>query len=294
MQPLLHPKVTEQLETVLANPSSAYIFYGSSHIGKSATTGWLAQRFNCKGDETGKCANCRAIASGNYPDFVRVTPDGQSIGISQIHELQETMSLMRYYQAGRRVVVIEQADKLTIEAQNSLLKLLEEPPEKTTLILVTDQLMALLPTIRSRCQAVHFANPDLRSTQDFLSKHLGLPGNQVEELIQLSEGKLGLAISLSQDADALELRRRTAADCKASLDAKPFQRLLTAAKLSESPEQAVIFIESLTDELRHRLRQSDGHENRWSQALEAVERFERWRAANVGLKPALEGLLLEL
>lgn len=294
MQPLLHSKVAEQLPTIIAKPSSAYIFYGPSHIGKTTTGVWLAQRLNCKGDETGKCANCRAIAAGNYPDLIQVSPDGQSIGIDQIHQLQEILGLIRYYQAGRRLVLIERAGTLTTEAQNSLLKLLEEPPEATTLILITDQLTALLPTIRSRCQAVHFAKPLAAATSGYLSKHLGLPGNQVTELIQLSDGRPGLAISLSQDADALALRRQTSSDSQASLEARPFQRLLTAAKLSESPEQAAVFIESLTEELRRRLRESDGQESQWAHCLEAVERFERWRAANVSLKPALEGLLLEL
>jgi DNA polymerase-3 subunit delta' len=108
-------------------------------------------------DSCGVCKSCRKIESGNHADIIRIQPSGSFIKIAQIRALVHTLT-MRPYEAKIRVVVISDAQALNAAASNALLKILEEPPDRTMLVLIATQKSALLPTIVSRCQHVGF-NP---------------------------------------------------------------------------------------------------------------------------------------
>lgn len=118
----------------------------------------FARRLNCEapsGDSAcGECLSCRLVAGANHPDVRLIAPDGLSVKIDQVREVKREMSLKPRRDGGFRVIIIDGAEKMTMEAQNSLLKLLEEPPERAVLILVCMNLAGLLPTVRSRCQLV--------------------------------------------------------------------------------------------------------------------------------------------
>jgi hypothetical protein len=144
-------------------PKGAYIFAGGQKLGLQTAT-WLAQVWHCGGTDT-KCATCHLISQGNYPDLLFINPDGASIGIAQVKELIAQLTLSRYETAGRRVVIVGQASLMTREAQNSLLKTLEEPPVDTTIVLLAENANALLPTIQSRSQVIYFPPEDSKSNQ---------------------------------------------------------------------------------------------------------------------------------
>lgn len=133
---------------------------GAGSGGDLATAAALsfARRLNCEapsGDSAcGKCLSCRLVADANHPDVRLIAPDGLSVKIDQVRDVKREMSLKPRRDGGFRVIIIEGAEKMTTEAQNSLLKLLEEPPERAVLILVCTNLAGLLPTVRSRCQLV--------------------------------------------------------------------------------------------------------------------------------------------
>jgi DNA polymerase-3 subunit delta' len=114
----------------------------------------------------GVCNACRKIESGNHADIVRIQPSGSFIKIAQIRSLAHTLS-MRPYEAKTRVVVITAAQALNAAASNALLKILEEPPNRTMLVLIATQKSALLPTIVSRCQCIRF-NPISRENMAVL------------------------------------------------------------------------------------------------------------------------------
>ena len=105
----------------------------------------------------GICKPCRKIESGSHPDFIRIKPAGAFIKIEQIRALCQTLA-MKPYEAGMRVVVISDAQEMNSAAGNALLKVLEEPPAGTILILVANHTSGLLPTIVSRCRHIRF-NP---------------------------------------------------------------------------------------------------------------------------------------
>ncbi|MGD9240053.1 MAG: DNA polymerase III subunit delta' [Desulfobacterales bacterium] len=174
------------LTTLLKNRTlpHAFLFTGTEGVGKKAAAIALAMACNCqdenygleaedlskhdpgsstvKSDLTalgscGVCKSCRKIESGNHADIIRIQPSGSFIKIAQIRALAHTLA-MRPYEAKTRVVVISAAQALNAAASNALLKILEEPPSRTMLVLIATHKSALLPTIVSRCQLIGF-NP---------------------------------------------------------------------------------------------------------------------------------------
>ncbi len=135
--------------------SHAYMFSGPAGTGKRKLALALAKALFCiqkQDDGCGSCDECTKIESGNHPFFYSVKPDGQSIKIDQIRELQSRFS---YKSDERKAAVIEEADRMTVQAANSLLKFLEEPLSACVIILIAENGQAVLPTIRSRVQTIH-------------------------------------------------------------------------------------------------------------------------------------------
>ncbi|MFD2671562.1 DNA polymerase III subunit delta' [Marinicrinis sediminis] len=144
--------------------SHAYLFIGPSGTGKRQAAVSLAQAVFCLNqieDACGTCIECRKVAHGNHPRLFMLEPEGTAIKIDQIRKLQREFSLKTGDK--RKIYVIEQAEKMTVEAANSLLKFLEEPASMVTAVLITENGQAVLPTIRSRTQPVPFSPPSPQS-----------------------------------------------------------------------------------------------------------------------------------
>ncbi|AIQ61769.1 ATPase [Paenibacillus stellifer] len=143
----------------------AYLFTGPAGSGQMKTALTLAQAIFCtvlQDDACGECLECRKVEHGNHPDLTILSPDGSSIKIDQIRELQRVFSY-RAKGSHPKVYIIDEADKMTVQAANSLLKFLEEPPVPAVAILIASNSQSLLPTILSRTQRIPFAplSPDL-------------------------------------------------------------------------------------------------------------------------------------
>lgn len=137
----------------------AYLFVGQDGIGKKTTALSLAGAINCLNpldeDLCGNCLSCKKLKSGNHPDIELIEAEGSSIKINQIRELRNKVIYMSY-ESKFKVIIINEADLMTLESANSLLKVLEEPPKNTIFILVTSKPQQLPDTILSRCQKIHF------------------------------------------------------------------------------------------------------------------------------------------
>lgn len=138
----------------------AYLFEGMKGTGKREASMLLAKSRFCLEPLDGyvpceTCSNCKRINSGNHPDVHILEPDGLSIKKSQIQSLQEEFSKTGV-ESKRKLYVIVHADRMTVNAANSLLKFLEEPHAETTAVLITEQSQQMLPTILSRCQTISF------------------------------------------------------------------------------------------------------------------------------------------
>ncbi|MDI7247754.1 MAG: DNA polymerase III subunit [Bacillota bacterium] len=143
----------------------------------------FARRLNCESPDAdsacGTCLSCRLVADGNHPDVRIVSPDGLSVKIDQIREMKKEMSLKPRRDVGFRVTIIEGAEKMTVEAQNSFLKLLEEPPDRAVFVLVCQNPSGLLPTVRSRCQMVRVRPADDHDREG------GATGDEAHKLVEI-------------------------------------------------------------------------------------------------------------
>jgi len=219
----------------------AYLFAGPEGVGKGMAARLLAQAANCErddGDACGTCPPCRKIARGVHPDVLvvererdmaragRWEPKGgrtpsRDIVVDQVRELVDRRLSLRRFEGRHRFVLLDPADAMNPQAQNAILKTLEEPPPDTTLVLVSSSADGLLPTVRSRCLRLPFAPlPD-----DLLEERLVAAGRSPEAArlaVTMAGGSLGKALALDEEA----MKERRAAVLEAAElppdDARPW------------------------------------------------------------------------
>ncbi|MFD2170743.1 DNA polymerase III subunit delta' [Tumebacillus lipolyticus] len=154
----------------------AYLFLGPAGAGQEETAAYFAKAVLCESVGTkpcGSCDQCRRFDSGNHPDLLVVEPEGNAIKIAQVRDLQKAFS-RKAMQSASKVYLIHQADKMTVEAANSLLKFLEEPTSPVVAVLLAESKTMLLPTIISRCQVIQFPRRPVQVVQEQLQAE-GIP-----------------------------------------------------------------------------------------------------------------------
>lgn len=175
------------------------IFAGERGIGKHQFAMALAQAVNCEqpvgGDACGACLNCRKFAARDFTDVKTIVPDGQFIKIAQMREMSGEAQF-RPFEGRRRVFIIDEAERLREEAANSILKTLEEPPDTSLIILITEKPYALLQTIRSRCQMLNFAPLTYQELETFLKANYQRPIDETRMLARLARGSIGRALEI--------------------------------------------------------------------------------------------------
>ncbi|MGL5315506.1 MAG: ATP-binding protein [Peptostreptococcaceae bacterium] len=137
------------------------------------------------------------------PDFINIYPDGNSIKIAQIRKLQTDIIIKPHKKY--KIYIINQAEKMTVEAQNALLKTLEEPPEYAIMILITSNKEALLDTIKSRCEIIKFLPISLVDLSKYLVQN-GIEEQRTQLLATFSRGSIAKALELSESADFALMR----------------------------------------------------------------------------------------
>jgi DNA polymerase III delta' subunit len=151
----------------------------------------------------GACRACRLITSGSHTDLVVISPTGASdeIGIEPIRALAAGLALFSV-EGGRRIALIERADRMNEAAQNALLKTLEEPPSRTHVILAAAEDSRLMPTIRSRCAVIRLGLPDAKQASELLGERLGVDAPTAVRLLRMSSGRPGPLIDAEATGDA--------------------------------------------------------------------------------------------
>lgn len=177
------------------NISHGYMFLGISGIGKSLFAKEFAKAILCN-EQTGcnKCKSCIEFDGSNNPDFQIIEPEEKSIKIEQIR-LMNSKIYEKPVVSTKKVYIINNAESMTKEAQNCLLKTLEEPPEYAVIILIGTNENMFLNTIRSRCVKINFNKINDEDLKDILVKKYEY-NNITQNLLKLFSGSIGKAISL--------------------------------------------------------------------------------------------------
>jgi DNA polymerase III subunit delta' len=228
----------------------AILLHGPAGLGKAAFAWRLAQALICTqsgadANACGQCYSCRLFAAGTHPDLLSVRPleDSATIMVDQVREVRDFLSL-KPHTATHKLVLLMPAEAMNINAANALLKVLEEPPARAVLLLVTAQPLRLPATIRSRCTATAFRAPPLADTARWLQQQ-GAAGDLPTILQQtggaplraLEAARTSMAAEYEQlrkDAEALRLGRDEPLRCAvrwkdigAAVCLEWFQRYLT-------------------------------------------------------------------
>ena len=176
--------------------SNAYMFIGQDSIGKLLFAKEFAKAILCINEATpcNKCKSCIEFDTSNNPDFSILGPDGNSIKIEQIRELTKAV-YEKPIVSDRKVYIIDNSNLMTKEAQNSLLKTLEEPPEYVTIILISSNENLFLPTIKSRCTKIIFnklKNEELKQILKEKYNYINIP----EIVLRIASGSVKRAVEL--------------------------------------------------------------------------------------------------
>ena len=202
--------IKEMLSTSIENgtPSHSYLFVGVKGIGKKLCAYEFAKQILCQEEKQKKeqeiqqgcsCKSCIEFDSNNHPDFMCIQPDGNSIKIEQIRFLQKKIQ-EKPILSNKKVYIINDAETMTVEAQNCLLKTLEEPPEFATIILIGSNENAFLTTIKSRCMVLKFMPIEDEKIREYMQKNYGI-GELTSNHLSIFQGSIGKAIMLKDKQD---------------------------------------------------------------------------------------------
>jgi len=294
MKLLLHPSTKNALDIIMRNPAGAVIFDGSRGLGKAVAARQLTTRLNCPQGGDDNCQVCRQIEAGTFPGYIMVNRgEKTTISIERVRSLTSELTL-KPYTSGTRVVVIDEAHLLTPEAQNALLKLLEDSPDRHLIILIAEQLETLLLTVRSRCRLVHFTRPGEEVVTEFLVNSRGVASNIATQAAAAAGGVPGLAITLAAQPTELTLLLELNATAGRAQSHSTFERLLLAMRLITSGADLERFGEALHASTIARTIAGEVDPNTAAASLGALELFRKQLRAKIAPRVALERLMLEL
>ncbi len=185
----------------------AWLFTGPPGSGRSSAAVAFASALICSNDGCGTCVNCRAAKAGTHADVEIIRTEGLSIKIEEIRELLTRVGWAPAM-GGWRVVVMEDADRLTESAANALLKAIEEPGNRTVWLLCAPTLQDVLPTIRSRCRNLQLVTPSAKDVADVLINREGVSPAMADYAARASQGHIGRARYLASD-ETIRNRRNT-------------------------------------------------------------------------------------
>ncbi len=176
----------------------AWVFTGPPGSGRSSAAIAFAQALVCANKGCGTCNECRSAREGGHPDIEIIRTEGLSIKVEEVRELL-TRVAWAPSMGGWRVVVMEDADRLTESAANALLKAIEEPGTRTVWLLCAPTLHDVLPTIRSRCRHIQLHTPSVEAVTQVLINRDGISQQMAQFAARVSQGHIGRAKYLANN-----------------------------------------------------------------------------------------------
>ena len=198
-----HEQIKEHLQAAIRDrkPFHAYIFQGDVGVGKEAVATAFAAGLQCQGEgekPCKSCVSCHQAESGNQPDIIKVTHEKpNTISVGDIRIQVNGDIAVKPYSSPYKVYIINEAEKMSVEAQNAILKTLEEPPAYAVIMLLTDNVDSLLPTILSRCVVLNMKPVADSRIKAYLCDILKVPDYRAEVCAAFARGNVGKAKMLA-------------------------------------------------------------------------------------------------
>ncbi|MFM1757593.1 MAG: hypothetical protein RL193_170 [Actinomycetota bacterium] len=267
----------------------AWIFTGPPGSGRSSAAIAFAQALVCKNNGCGKCNECITAKSGAHPDIEILKSKGLSIKIDEVRELL-TRTAWAPSMGGWRVVVMEDADRLTESAANALLKAIEEPGLRTVWLLCAPTLHDILPTIRSRCRHIQLHTPSNEAVAKYLIERDQIAPKMADFAARVSQGHIGRARHLATN-ESVRNRRSAILSIPTQLNSVS-SAYAAAAKLVEiANTEADAISEALDEKEYEELSTALGKGS--GKALKELEKEQKSRATRI-TRDTLDGALLDL
>jgi DNA polymerase-3 subunit delta' len=262
-----HSRPIELLQRAIKKDKvvNSYLFLGNEGIGKKWVAIQFAKALNCldegaeRGDSCDHCLSCKKIDDHFHPDVLLLEPEGQTIKVDQVRQMQRDLAY-RPYEGKRRVCILTAADRMAPNMSNTLLKTLEEPPLHTVIILLANHPKFILPTILSRCQQIRFNPLPIPMVSKWLMERKGFNEKEAHLLASLSEGSPGKALEIQEEIrqiprkDLLKgwmgLKRPSFENLENWIESLPSQRenLLLILEVSKTLLRDLIMVKTLKDD----------------------------------------------
>ncbi len=192
--------------------SHAYILAGEAGMGRKSFANAFAMSLLCEkgGSEPCMvCHSCKQVLAGSHPDLIYVTHEKpNSIGVDDVREQINDTIMIRPYSSYYKIYIVDEAEKMTVQAQNALLKTIEEPPSYAVIILITTNQEAFLPTILSRCVQLKLKPLKDFTVKNYLTERLGVQERDADICAAFARGNLGKAIHLASSGEFKELYQK--------------------------------------------------------------------------------------
>lgn len=290
-----HEKQLEMIEKDIesGNFAHAYLLAGPNSVGKFTVAKKIAGILQCENDFCHKCMICLQVERGIHLDTIELTGK-DSIKIDEVRRIIERLNLTR--QARYKVLLIQGLERMTPDAANSFLKILEEPPQKTVFIMTTDNMRMLLKTIVSRVRVIKFGSV---SSVYLRTKLAELYPDSDEETIRqaslFSMGKTGKAVHLMENPDTLTEYLKVYHDVQNFLGYRNLtDRFSYVEGLFENDNKVEIFFDILTHVLRSKLLEGAEDYPQLINTLSKIEEAGILLRKNVNARLVLENLMLTI
>ena len=184
--------------------SHAYMIQGEKMSGKHMIADVFARALQCESDgirPCNQCRSCKQAINNNHPDIIYITHDKSSISVNDIREQLNNDISIKPYSSEYKIYIIPDANKMTEQAQNALLKTIEEPPVYAVIILLTENVDSLLPTIQSRCVTLTMNPLDKDEICNYLVNKLQMEDSQAQIAANYCQGNIGKAIRFASSSD---------------------------------------------------------------------------------------------
>ncbi len=204
-----HRKILAGLQETIKKDSvaHAYIFEGPDGIGRRETALSFTAMLMCQSEMAPcrTCKSCQLLAEGSHPDFMEIYSQEKSISVDEVRNILKGLVIRPLY-SRYKVIIINDADSMTVQAQNALLKSLEEPPSYVIFILTVESAAAVTPTVKSRCQRVLFDKLRSEEIYSILEEKHGPRKPEWDFIVSYSDGVVGTALQLVEAPGFMELR----------------------------------------------------------------------------------------